>query len=91
MARPTSASVPNRKFASGTGLRGYLFQPHAFGLFVGDDEFAFNTHLAGAPAAGEEKLAAARDVRSSPFPLRYATGLRDHEGNALEGSIERYW
>jgi hypothetical protein len=76
---------------SGSEVPGYLLRPHAFGLFVAGNEFTFNLHLTSASAATAERLAAALAESADVFPLRYATGLRDHEGKALDGSIERYW
>jgi hypothetical protein len=78
--------------ACGIALPGYVLEPHAFGLFVGDREFCFNRILVGlsARAAGELESALAEEIERL-FPLRYASGLRRHDGGAIEGEIERFW
>jgi len=78
--------------ACGITLPGYLLEPHAFGLFVGDREFCFNRNLVGVSARAAAKLGSA--LAEGPerlFRLRYATGLRRHDGGAIEGEIERFW
>ena len=78
--------------ACGIALPGYVLEPHAFGLFVGDREFCFNRNLVGLSArtAGELESALAEEIERL-FPLRYASGLRRHDGGAIEGEIERFW
>ena len=78
--------------ASEASLPGYLLDPHAFGVFVDEKEFTFNRHLAGVSQAAAGKLAQALGADPEGlFPLQYATGLRDADGRALDGQIERPW
>jgi len=78
--------------ACGIALSGYVLDPHAFGLFVGDQEFCFNRNLVGVSARAAAKLGAAlADEPGRLFPLRYASRFRSHDGRAIEGEIERYW
>jgi hypothetical protein len=78
--------------ACGIELSGYVLEPHAFGLFVGDRELCFNRNLVGlsARAAGELESALGEEIERL-FPIRYATGLRRHDGSRIEGEIERFW
>jgi hypothetical protein len=78
--------------ACGVELPGYVLEPHAFGLFVGDREFCFNRNLAGISARAAAALASElAEEAERLFPLRYATGFRTHDGRAIEGEIERFW
>jgi hypothetical protein len=78
--------------ACGIALPGYLLEPHAFGLFVDDREFCFNRNLVGLSARTANELESALGEKlERVFPIRYATGLRGHDGRAIEGEIERYW
>ena len=78
--------------AGGIALPGYVLEPHAFGLFVGDQEFCFNRNLVGVSARAAAKLGSAlAEEPRSLFPLRYASGLRSHDGRTIEGEIQRYW
>jgi hypothetical protein len=78
--------------ASGSKLMGYLLEPHAFGLFVGDREFCFNRRLVSAAIIAERKLSLALgEPADGLFPMDYSTGLRAHDGRVLDGRIQRYW
>ena len=78
--------------ASGSSLMGYLLEPHAFGLFVGDREFCFNRHLVSAARIAERKLSLALgEPAEGLFPMVYSTGLRAHDGRLVEGRLQRYW
>jgi len=73
-------------------LPGYLLEPHAFGIFIDDQEFCFNRNLIGLSARTAAKLGST--LGEDPerlFPLRYAAGLRAGDGRAIRGEIERYW
>jgi hypothetical protein len=78
--------------ACGIELPGYVLEPHAFGVFVGDREFCFNRNLVDLSARAAAKLESAlAEEAERLFPFRYSTGLRTHDGRAIEGEIERYW
>lgn len=81
-------------FESQSGIRcaGYLLEPHAFGLFVGDREFCLNRSLASLSQRVASELAAALDTRPDLlFPLRYESELESHDGSAIRGTLERLW
>lgn len=76
----------------GIELPGYVLEPHAFGLFVGDEELCFNRNLKSVSARAAAKLESAlAEEPGSLYPLRYASNLRSHDGRVIEGEIERYW
>jgi hypothetical protein len=78
--------------AGGEQLRGYVFAPHAFGVYVGADEFGFNRNLAGLSARAAARLAAALGTDPERlFPLRYASELRAADGSAIAGEISAFW
>jgi hypothetical protein len=81
-------------FSSDSGIRcpGYLLEPHAFGLFVGDREFCLNRHLAGLSKRIAVRLATALGTAPERlFPLRYESALRRHDGSEIRGTLERFW
>jgi len=76
----------------GTRCNGYLLEPHAYGIFVGDDEFCLNRNLARLSKQTAERLATALGTRVELlFPLRYQSGIRNHHGNTIEGTLEVFW
>jgi hypothetical protein len=76
----------------GTSLPGYLLEPHAFGVFIGDREICFNRNLVGRSARAAAELGAALDRDPEHlFPLRYAAGLQTDDGREINGEIERFW
>jgi len=78
--------------ANGTTLTGYLLEPHAFGLFVENQEFCFNRSLASLSDRTAGRLAAALGERPDElFPMRYTTGVRASDGRTIEGEIDRFW
>jgi len=78
--------------ADGTRLPGYVFAPHAFGIYVDDQEFCFNRKLAGVSAREAARLGAALKADSDRlFPLRYATLLRAADGAEIADEIARFW
>lgn len=79
--------------AGGARLEGYLVEPHAFGVYVGDLEIVFNQQL---PARGGRQAQTVADAMGIDvrrlFPLRYrAPGVRRLDGRPVEGEIPRYW
>jgi hypothetical protein len=78
--------------ADGRELEGFLLEPHAFGVFVGEREFPFNRGLAGPASRTAAALARALSAPlARVFPLAYTTGLRRAGGETLSGRIEVYW
>ena len=78
--------------ACGIALPGYVLEPHAFGLFVGDRELCFNRNLVDLSARAAAKLESALAEKPERlYPLRFTAGLRTYDGRAIEGTIERYW
>lgn len=78
--------------ADGTRLPGYVFAPHAFGIFVGDEEFCFNRNLAGFSARAAGRLGAALGLDSDRlFPLRYTSELRAADGSEIADEIAPFW
>lgn len=76
----------------GAELEGYLFDPLAFGVFVGEREFAFNRKLPGFAERTARRLAEALDQPiEAIFPLAYATDLRTADGRPLVGRLETCW
>jgi hypothetical protein len=73
-------------------LDGYLIDPHAFGVFVSDQEFCFNRNLPSAARRQVMQLAAALGVTGEElFPLSYSADLVRADGSRVEGKIERHW
>ena len=71
---------------------GYLIEPHAFGIFVGDDEFCLNRNLVQRSEQTALRLAAALGTRVDLlFPLRYACEIRNHHGATIQGTLEAFW
>ena len=76
----------------GTRCAGYLFEPHAFGIFVGDEEFCLNRNLAQLSERIAARLASALDTRADRlFPLQYTCAFRNHQGIAIEGTLDPFW
>lgn len=77
--------------ACGRALPGYLLEPQAFGVFVGEREFTFNRGLPDFSRRAAERLAQALDTApDAVFPLRYRS-VRDLAGGPLEGAIDAPW
>lgn len=73
-------------------LFGYLLEPQALGIFLGDREFTFNQSLPGFSARSAGLLAEASGISQEElFPLRYTTELRRHDGSRLQGEVEARW
>lgn len=71
---------------------GYLFEPHAFGIFVGDEEFCLNRNLAQLSEQNAARLASALDTRLDRlFPLQYTCEFRNQQGIAIAGKLEPFW
>jgi len=86
--------VVGATFESGLGIRcgGYVLEPHAYGIFVGDDEFCLNHNLAQSSKQTAERLATALGTCAELlFPLRYESGIRNHRGITIEGTLEAFW
>jgi hypothetical protein len=82
------------RFESNLGIQypGYLLEPHAFGLFVGDREYCLNRSLAGLSERVAVRLADALETACDLlFPLQYTSELRNHEGVEIRGTLERFW
>jgi len=76
----------------GISLPGYLLEPHAFGVFIGDHEICFNRNLRSLAARTAAGLGAALDRDPEClFPLRYAAALRTDDGREISGEIDRFW
>jgi hypothetical protein len=81
-------------FESSHGIRcaGYLLEPHAFGIFIGDDEFCLNRNLVQLSERVAARLASALDTSADLlFPLQYACGFQSHQGIAIRGTLEPFW
>ncbi len=81
-------------FESSGGIRcaGYLLEPHAFGIFVGDVEFCLNRNLVQLSEQVAVRLASALDTSADLlFPLRYTSELRNQQGIAIQGTLEQFW
>ena len=71
-------------------LDGYIVNPdaYAFGLFVGDAEFAFNTNLASDCREELSRLAVALDASPDTIkPMGFGTGFHDHNGSVIAGDL----
>ena len=91
---PQQHLVVGVTFESSHGIRcaGYLLEPHAFGVFVGDGEFCLNRNLAQLSKQVALRLASALDTSTDRlFPLRYACEFRNHHGIAIQGRLEAFW
>lgn len=71
-------------------LDGYVVNPdaYAFGVFVGDSEFAFNTNLASVCQKELDRLAIALGALPNAVkPLRFSTDFHDANGAAIAGEL----
>jgi hypothetical protein len=75
-----------------TRCSGYLLEPHAYGVFVGDEEFCLNRNLPQPAKEVAERLADALGTSAELlFPLHYASKIRNQQGIAIQGAIEAFW
>ncbi len=78
--------------AGGQSVPGYVLEPHAFALFVGEREIAFNRTLVRQAARSATSLCEALgEAESALFPLRFETGRERADGSLLGGEITPFW